>query len=184
MIFFQEATERSKALGWNWDFKFLEELLKESNVTDVLPDDLDAILCVVNGRLQEHAAAFAKAEERCRELEEALAKPADGDTSDGYHTFRELYDYRRVYNALLFNAWSVMGLFDVHKSKRHSDGDECFGGGWFIVVAKLPTGQISNHYKLEYWDEFNIPERELPNTYDGHTPAIALERARAALEGK
>ena len=27
--------------------------------------------------------------------------------------------------------------YDVHKSIKHFDGDFCFGGGWFIVSAKL-----------------------------------------------
>lgn len=117
------------------------------------------------------------------ELMEALEKALmiTGDTSDGYHTFRELYEYRRVYNALLFNEWAKTGKHDVHKSKLHSDGELCFGGGWFIVVAELPMGQVSNHYKLEHWDEFDIPVRELPATYDGHTPQIALDRMKALL---
>ena len=58
-----------------------------------------------------------------------------GEFSDGYHTFNELYDYRMLYNAALFNEWVKQGLYDVHKAKRHSDGEECFGGGWFIVQA-------------------------------------------------
>jgi len=35
-------------------------------------------------------------------------------------------------------------------------GEYCFGGGWFLVVAVLPTGQISNHYELKHWDLLNI----------------------------
>lgn len=100
----------------------------------------------------------------------------DGSTSDGYHTFDELYAYRKALNALLFNEWASRDLYDVHKSTHHSDGEPCFGGGWFIVVAQTPTGQISNHYKLADWSLFRVPERERSATYDGHTPAIALER--------
>jgi hypothetical protein len=99
-----------------------------------------------------------------------------GDTSDGYHTFNELYDYRRVYNAALFNEWASQGKYDVHKSWKHSDGEDCFGGGWFIVVAELPTGQVSNHYEGQYWDNFVIPSRNIANKYDGHTPKQALSR--------
>ena len=101
-----------------------------------------------------------------------------GDTSDGYHTFNELYAYREVYNALLFNEWARLGLYDVHKSWRHSDGELCFGGGWFIVVAQTPEGQVSNHYKTDTWALFNVPERERGAEYDGHTPQVALERMR------
>ena len=114
-----------------------------------------------------------------------LAK--DGCFSDDYHTFEELYYYRMLYNAAFFNdlayydnwadgCWQVE--YDVHKSKKHSDGEDCFGGGWFIVMAELPTGQISNHYEMKYWDYFNIPEKEKANVWDGHTPQEAAERLK------
>lgn len=120
--------------------------------------------------------------------------------SDGYHSFSELYEFRKVYNALLFNEWAKnpkctvewffnqRGLkeqriiskeyqYDVHKSLRHNDGELCFGGGWFIVVAILPSGQISNHYKIEDWNLFQIPEVEKAKyEFDGHTSEDSLER--------
>lgn len=102
--------------------------------------------------------------------------------SDGYHTFDELYDYRRAYNAALFNEWAAQGKHGVHKSWKHSDGEPCFGGGWFIVVAQLPTGMISNHYKTEYWNLFQCEERERSDEYDGHTPQIALQRLLTFVE--
>jgi hypothetical protein len=109
-----------------------------------------------------------------------------GEVSDGYHTFNELYEFRKVYNAALFNEWANghkegFGVkYDVHKSKRHFDGEECFGGGWFIVVANLPGGQISNHYELKDWSLFNIPETEKAKyEFDGHTPQDVLDRIKA-----
>lgn len=66
------------------------------------------------------------------------------------------------------------------KSWNHSDGELCFGGGWFIVTATLTTGQVSNHYKAEHWELFAVPEVDLPPEYDGHTPQDAAERLRAA----
>ena len=60
-----------------------------------------------------------------------------------------------MYNAVLFNEWSNLDKYDVHKSIKHYEGDLCFGGGWFIVVIILPTGQISNHYRIEDWDKFD-----------------------------
>jgi len=105
------------------------------------------------------------------------------DVSDGYHTFKELYDYRMIYNALWFNElYKTHPEYDIHKSLRHSDGEKCFGGGWFIVMAELPTGQISNHYEDMYWDMFNIPEKEKSNTWDGHTPQQAYERMIEFIE--
>jgi len=98
------------------------------------------------------------------------------NTSDGYHTFKELYEFPKIYNAVLFNEWTSGGKYQIHKSKKHSDGEECFGGGWFIVVATLPTGQISNHYELKDWDLFECEERELADKWDGHTSQDVLIR--------
>lgn len=60
-----------------------------------------------------------------------------GNVSDGYHTFNELYRYRMLYNAAFFNELAK-GDVKVCKSHKHYDGEECFGGGWFIVMAELP----------------------------------------------
>lgn len=104
----------------------------------------------------------------------------DGDTSDGYHTFNELYEYRMLYNAHAAHGWLAAGI-PVVKSWRHSDGQECFGGGWFIVTAQLPTGQVSNHYEAKHWDLFDIPDAASAPEWDGHTPADAAGRLRGAL---
>ena len=99
--------------------------------------------------------------------------------SDGWHTFDDLYEFRKVYNATLFNEWTQYAIpqFDVHKSIRHYDGELCFGGGWFIVVAILPTGQISNHYKMDDWNLFKIPEYDKAKyPFDGHTPYDVIQR--------
>ena len=110
---------------------------------------------------------------------EMLKEPEDkGEISDGYHTFNELYRYRMLYNAAFFN---LLPKQIVHKSKRHHDGEKCFGGGWFIVMANLPTGQISNHYELKDWDLFQIPEKEVADEWDGHTPQEAAERLHEYL---
>lgn len=131
-----------------------------------------------------------------------------GNYSDGYHTFNELYEFRKTYNAALFNEWArdyyesmkpykdvplsklhpeiQMFLknnkpkYDVHKSWKHNDGELCFGGGWFIVVAVLPTGQISNHYEAKDWDLFKIPVFEKAKyEFDGHTPNDVVARLNA-----
>lgn len=103
-----------------------------------------------------------------------------GNVSDGYHTFDELYEFRKVYNAALFNEWAKHGKFNVHKSKRHHDGEECFGGGWFIVVAMLPEGQISNHYEVKDWNLFDVPSHQKAlYPFDGHTGRDVIDRLSA-----
>ena len=100
-----------------------------------------------------------------------------GEVSDGYHTFNELYEYRMLYNAALFNEFAKQGLYDVHKSRKHSDGEYPFwDSNWFIVMAELPTGQISNHYEMKDWDKFQIPEKLLANKWDEHSPRDVAER--------
>lgn len=99
-----------------------------------------------------------------------------GGISDGYHTFSELYEFRKLYNAALFNQWAAMGKNEVHKSRCHSDGELCFGGGWFIVVAMLPTGQISNHYPISDWELFKCVELPKAYEYDGHTSKDVMDR--------
>lgn len=120
-----------------------------------------------------------------------------GTASDGYHTFNELYRYRLLFHAAYINSrhrlevdWlnyrkSINPDFEpvptTVKSWRHSDGEECFGGGWFIVVTALPTGQISNHYEADHWTLFEVPEVETAPEWDGHTPAQAAARLEELL---
>lgn len=106
-----------------------------------------------------------------------------GNISDGYHTFKELYEYRLLYNAAFFNELARRGVCDVHKSKRHSDGKIPFENpNWFIVVAELPTGQISNHYEMKDWDLFQVPEKDISNVWDGHGSRDVAKRIRKYLE--
>lgn len=107
-----------------------------------------------------------------------------GELSDGYHTYNELYEFRKMYNAVLFNEWAgqTPAKHDVHKSWRHNDGELCFGGDWFIVSAMLPTGLISNHYKAEDWGLFQVPEVDKAKyKFDGHTPLHVLKRLKSTI---
>lgn len=105
-----------------------------------------------------------------------------GKISDGYHTFDELYYYRMLYNAAFLNEYAKSHPDAVVKSRRHDDGELCFGGSWFIVQANLPTGQVSNHYEEKYWDLFKIPEADTAFEFDGHNPEIAAERLEKFLK--
>lgn len=121
----------------------------------------------------------------------------ENEISDGYHTFNELYEFRKMYNAALFNEWALsknnlqhdstkFGVkYSVHKSWRHHDGEECFPNSkhrWFIVSAMLPSGLISNHYKEKDWDLFQVPEVEKALfPFDGHTGKDVLERISKIL---
>lgn len=98
---------------------------------------------------------------------------------------QELYDFRLLYNCLLFNEWMETGKHEVYKSRRHDDGTLCYDGEYFIVVANLPTGQITNHYPIEHYNLFKIPEYEkVKDKYDGHTPNEVQERLLELIKGR
>lgn len=110
------------------------------------------------------------------------ASKTNGETSDGYHTFNELYEFRLLYNAALFNTWSIYSEYpEPVKSWRHSDGELAFGGGWFVVSVQLPTGQITNHYEEKDWGLFKIREVEKAPKWDGHTAQDVAKRLREYL---
>ena len=106
--------------------------------------------------------------------------------SDGWHSFSELYEFRKMYNAALFNEWYRAGKYSCHKSKRHHDGEFCFGDSdMFVVIAMLPTGMISNHYHICDWNLFQIEECEVAKyAYDGHTASDVLHRIESVIRAE
>lgn len=87
------------------------------------------------------------------------------DTSDGYHTFGQLYYQRMVLFATLVQehkdcAW---------KTWNHEDGKPCFGGGWFLVTIDTPKGAYGYHFEKKYWNLFDCPELPRAKHWDGYT---------------
>jgi len=110
-----------------------------------------------------------------------------GKISDGFHTMAELYAHRRALTALLAACAAVEN--DAWRSKEHHpDDDPMFEGGYFVVGIELPTGTITYHYKMKYWDDFAaVPERPHAPKWDGATPGDTVSRlldtARLVAEG-
>jgi hypothetical protein len=108
-----------------------------------------------------------------------------GQASDTYHTLNELYRHRALLTAALFGAWTGFDIepwepgMGVHKARLHSDGTKL--DGFFIVMAQLPTGQISYHYPDADWGLFSIPEQDRAAVWDGHTAADVVTRLQAFL---
>lgn len=88
-----------------------------------------------------------------------------GELSDGFHTFNDLY-YQRM---MLFAALVKLNKERSWKSKRHSDGELCFGGGWFVVGIDTPEGSYTYHYEEKYYDMFDCKELPTGKEWDGHT---------------
>ena len=92
-------------------------------------------------------------------------KKVTGETSDGYHTFNELYEHRH----LLFSKLAEW------KSKKHSDGT--MFDDWFIAgIGKDKGEQITYHIPLRLWDSFNCEELDTAPEWDGHTANDVLKR--------
>ena len=88
-----------------------------------------------------------------------------GEFSDGYHTFNNLYHQRAVLFAALVKAYKDKAW----KSWKHEDGEDCFGGGWFIVGIDTPQGSYTYHYEEKYWGLFDCIALERAKHWDGHT---------------
>lgn len=118
----------------------------------------------------------------------------DENTNDGYHSFKELYEHRMVLTAALFNTWYITArhwdrpsigyvwVKDICKSRVPIEEEPYFDPEWFIVWAMLPEGQVSYHYKMEYWDLFQIPEATTPPVWDGHSAQDVVNRFAALIK--
>ena len=114
------------------------------------------------------------------------------EVSDGYHTFDELYDHRiTLYIALCRTIKQISDLslemgskpltIPVWRSKKHSNGEVCFGTGTqFILGIGAGKGdQITYHIPIDRWDETDFAETlDQAPEWDGHTSAEVLERLK------
>lgn len=96
----------------------------------------------------------------------------DGNTSDGYHTFNELYEHRIALFIALMNAHREISWW----SRFHSDGT--FMEGWIIAGMNLPTGDITYHLPVDHIP-LDIVELHQAPPWDGHTPADVVKRLQA-----
>jgi hypothetical protein len=88
----------------------------------------------------------------------------NGSTSDGYHTFDELYYHRMV----LFSVICNQNKDKAWKSYMHHDGS--MYPNYFIVGIETPEGQYTYHYHQKYWGLFQVKEVGWAPEWDGHKP--------------
>lgn len=92
------------------------------------------------------------------------------DTSDGWHSFKDLYHHRALLFSVIVHNYKDM----CWKSKRHHDGKEL---DWnFIVGIDTPWGQASYHYGMDYWDMFDCKVLKKAPYYDGYTADESVAR--------
>lgn len=101
------------------------------------------------------------------------SETVDENTSDGYHTFKELYEHRHI----LFFAVLAANPSKAWKSKLHDDGS--FMEGWFIAGIETDLGQATYHLPLRMWGLFaDVFEVEKAPKWDGHNSEDVLIRIR------
>ena len=103
-----------------------------------------------------------------------------GSTSDGYHTFDELYEHRHW----LFLCLMKSAPERAWASRLHSDGT-CLDG-WFIAGMELSDGkQISYHLPDRLWEAVEClgVETTDPPPWDGHSGADVVARLQEEFWG-
>ena len=118
-------------------------------------------------------------------MENKTFKIKDGDISDGFHTFDELYEHRiTLYIALCKVIQRPSGDARNHygderivwRAKKHYDSS--MYDGWFILGVNRKKGkQITYHLPIEKWEETEFAETlDKAPKFDGHTSNDVLER--------
>lgn len=101
--------------------------------------------------------------------------PDKGEVSDGFHSFKELYDHRIALFIALCNYMDGVQQDTgkertTWKSKKNSDGSEW--DGWFVMG--IGHG-ITYHLPISEWRNSYSPEIE-KGLWDGHGSQDVLKR--------
>ena len=80
-------------------------------------------------------------------------------------------EYNSLYHqrVVLFAALVNQNADKAWKTRKHEDGEPCFGGGWFLVTIETPDGAYGYHYEEKYWDLFRCAEIDKAKPWDGYT---------------
>lgn len=97
------------------------------------------------------------------------------EISDGYHTFKELYNHRHILTCHLLIQYRDIAF----KTRKNQDKDEW--EGWFIAGLNTKLGQISYHLPIEYWNMLPVQEIVYNDKYDGHSSFDVHNRLRRLL---
>lgn len=98
----------------------------------------------------------------------------DENTSDGFHTFKELYEHRFE----LFLSLCHARRADAWRSKLHGDGT--MFEGWFVLGLFHKAGkQMTYHLPLSRWSDCHWAKTfERVPGFDGHASNDVLARLR------
>ena len=93
-------------------------------------------------------------------------KIVNGDMSDGYHTFDELYEHRCL---LFINLCVNHHPYETYWKADHYEG-------WDCLYLELGVGQISYHVPNKYRYMYESLNRDDEHEYDGHTSKDVIQR--------
>lgn len=101
--------------------------------------------------------------------------------SDGYHTFKELYEHRIALFVALITALMQQEYHPANKtcwkSKKHSDGTML--DGWFIAGIGLEKWDtLTYHLPISEWDNLYCDVLENAPEWDGHTSKDVIRLLR------
>ena len=93
------------------------------------------------------------------------------DLSDGFHSYKDLYEQRLVLSAALTTALRKRPFEQqiTWKSYRHPDGTPCYDGQYFLTSYETPEGPYSYHYPSDEFGLFKCERLPIAKPFDGHT---------------
>lgn len=101
--------------------------------------------------------------------------------SDGYHTFKELYDHRVNLFIIVCKYITLHTLIPIWRSIKHSDGSVY--KDWFLLGIHKDSGkQITYHVHIDLWPKCHFSETlDKAPDYDGHSSQDVLDRLNLLL---
>lgn len=115
------------------------DLISREAAVELLRDKAQHYTVSMFATSGECHVARVVATEAAGEIANMPAAPITGDTSDGYHTFDELYHHRAVLFSVIVKAFPDKAW----KARKHHDGS--MYDGMFIVGIETPDGQATYH---------------------------------------
>jgi hypothetical protein len=107
--------------------------------------------------------------------------PVDENTSDGYHTFAELYAHRNALWIALCGTMQELERGITWRAKKQQDGKE-FKGYFLLGISKRAGLQITYHLPDAFWNKCEFAETlDVAPPYDGHTGPDVLKRLSRLL---
>lgn len=106
-------------------------------------------------------------------LPKQIDREIDENTSDWYHTFKELYEHRIALYIRLVNETKYK--YKRHKSIFHNDWSNM---DWRFIVMWYVPEQISYHLPLDKRQLVDCPEQKKADKRDWHTADDVVNRLK------